>query len=100
ISPLGHMCHMQYSCTLAEDSGFFSAYPIAHEIMHSVKATKTLICDTKHVEYRLCYNEKRLVNCCVDLNKPNRFWMHVLQFATALPAVMKLQMLGVSRPNV
>ncbi|KER32216.1 hypothetical protein T265_01650 [Opisthorchis viverrini] len=36
ISPLGHMCHMQYSCTLAEDSGFFSAYPIAHEIMHSL----------------------------------------------------------------
>ncbi|VDP47634.1 unnamed protein product [Schistosoma curassoni] len=30
------MCRMQYSCTLAEDSGFFSAYPIAHEIMHSL----------------------------------------------------------------
>ncbi|XP_018652693.1 ADAMTS14 peptidase (M12 family) [Schistosoma mansoni] len=34
ISPLSQMCRMQYSCTLAEDSGFFSAYPIAHEIMH------------------------------------------------------------------
>ncbi|KAF5399413.1 hypothetical protein PHET_06687 [Paragonimus heterotremus] len=34
ISPLGQMCQMQYSCTLAEDSGFFSAYPIAHELMH------------------------------------------------------------------
>ncbi|KAF8564000.1 hypothetical protein P879_07696 [Paragonimus westermani] len=36
ISPLGQMCQMQYSCTLAEDSGFFSAYPIAHELMHSL----------------------------------------------------------------
>ncbi|CAH8596375.1 unnamed protein product [Schistosoma margrebowiei] len=36
ISPLSQMCRMQYSCTLAEDSGFFSAYPIAHEIMHSL----------------------------------------------------------------
>ncbi|CAL8081807.1 unnamed protein product [Calicophoron daubneyi] len=36
ISPLGQMCNVQYSCTLAEDSGFFSAYPIAHEIMHSL----------------------------------------------------------------
>lgn len=34
ISPLSQMCRMQHSCTLAEDSGFFSAYPIAHEIMH------------------------------------------------------------------
>ncbi|VDP88824.1 unnamed protein product [Echinostoma caproni] len=36
ISPLSQMCQMQYSCTLAEDSGFFSAYPIAHEMMHSL----------------------------------------------------------------
>ncbi|THD26707.1 A disintegrin and metalloproteinase with thrombospondin motifs 3 [Fasciola hepatica] len=36
ISPLSQMCRMQHSCTLAEDSGFFSAYPIAHEVMHSL----------------------------------------------------------------
>ncbi|CAH8641864.1 unnamed protein product [Dicrocoelium dendriticum] len=36
ISPLGQLCRIPHSCTLAEDSGFFSSYPIAHELMHSL----------------------------------------------------------------